>query len=401
MRIGMVTACYKPVVNGVTRMVALYARAMAARGHEVTIFTLGEPDPAGDEPNVVRSPAFPLGNSGYYFARHYSAEARQRLAAMDMVHCHHLFMSLEMAHRYTTCPIVYTNHTRYDLYTTAYTHLPPGVATAFMHQMWPRFTDYCDVVIAPSASLRDVLQRYGVRQPIEVIPNGVDLSLFEPQATAYDRRAWGVDPSATLAIYVGRLAAEKNVDQLLEQLVIAREIYPDLHLLLVGDGPARPALEAQRAALGLEQAVHFAGAVTYETVPSYLAAADLFVTASTSEVHPLTVIEALAAGLPVVGVHAPGLSDTVESGVTGLLTHTPAGGLAAALVALTGDSTRRRAMGQAARQASRRYAIEETTSLTLALYERLAATGPTRRPDNGPAARPHQAVATWWPRPLV
>lgn len=400
MRIGLVTACYKPVINGVTRMVALYAREFEARGHAVTIFTLGEPDPAGDDPHVVRSPAFPLGSSGYYFTWHYSAEAQRLLAEMDIVHCHHLFMSLELAHRYAHCPIVYTNHTRYDLYTAAYAHLPPGAAAAFMRQTWPRFTRYCDTVIAPSAGLRDVIWRFGVRQPIEVIENGIDLTRFESPVTPRDRDAWGAAPPATLAIYVGRLAGEKDVGLLLEQVAAARDICPDLHLLLVGDGPARPALETQRSALDLDGAVHFVGAVDYDAVPAYLAAADLFVTASTSEVHPLTVIEALAAGLPVVGVHSPGLSDAVESGVTGLLTHTPNGGLAAALAVLASDTARRQVMGQAARQASRRYAIKRTASLTLALYERLLMSGaPTRQGDRQVEMRRSLATSAPWPRP--
>ncbi len=73
MRIGMVTACYKPVVNGVTRMVSLYKERLEALGHEVTVFTLGEPDPAGDEPGVIRSTAVPLGESGYYLSIRYSS----------------------------------------------------------------------------------------------------------------------------------------------------------------------------------------------------------------------------------------------------------------------------------------------------------------------------------------
>ena len=106
MKIGMVTACYKPVINGVTRMVALYKEALEELGHEVTVFTLGEPDPAGEDANVVRSPAIPLGKTGYYATFGYNREARERLREMDIIHCHHLLMSVEMAHRYGQCPVV-------------------------------------------------------------------------------------------------------------------------------------------------------------------------------------------------------------------------------------------------------------------------------------------------------
>ena len=99
MRIGMVTACYKPVINGVTRMVSLYKQHLEAAGHEVTIFTLGDPDP-NDESGVVRSPGIMLGDYGYYISMRYSSEAQALLQQMDIIHCHHLFMSVEMAHRY-------------------------------------------------------------------------------------------------------------------------------------------------------------------------------------------------------------------------------------------------------------------------------------------------------------
>jgi hypothetical protein len=72
MRIGMITACYKPVVNGVTRMVSLYKAELENLGHEVTVFTLGRPDPNGEEPGVVRSAGLPL-TGGYHLAPRYNA----------------------------------------------------------------------------------------------------------------------------------------------------------------------------------------------------------------------------------------------------------------------------------------------------------------------------------------
>jgi glycogen synthase len=107
-----------------------------------------------------------------------------------------------------------------------------------------------------------------------------------------------------------------------------------------------------------------------------LAAADVFTTASVSEVHPLTVIEAMAAGLPVVAVASPGIADTVQSGRSGYLTNQPDGGLAAAMVGLAVDKNRRWQMGLAAREASEPYDIVHTVARTVELYERLLAARP-------------------------
>ncbi len=375
MRIGMVTACYKPVINGVTRMVSLYKQRLEELGHEVTIFTLGEPDPDGEEPGVIRSPAI-LVSEGYYISMRYSREAQELMGEMDIIHCHHLFMSVELAHRYGRCPIVYTNHTRYDLYTGSYMPLPQPAADAVMRQIWPEFSDFADIVITPSASVRRVMLDFGVRRPIEVIENGVDLRPFRQPERPRSKRDLGVPESAVLMTYVGRLSPENNLDMLLQQFAIARDIAPSLHLMLIGKGPLNEELRIEARQLGIENVVHFMGAVGFEDVADYLAAADIFVTASMTEVHPLTLIEAMAAGLPVAAIAAPGIADTVESGRSGYLTNRPEGGLAAAMVGLAVDDKRRWQMGLAARQASEPFDIIQTVARTLELYERLRAARP-------------------------
>lgn len=358
-------------------MVSLYKRCLEDAGHEVTVFTLGDVDPAGDDPNVLRSPGIPLADTGYYFAFRYNREMQNRLRNMDILHCHHLVMSVDMAHRYSTCPIVYTNHTRYDLYTNTYTPLSQPAADTIMRQIWPQYTDFCDVVITPSESMRRVMLDFGVRQPIKVIENGVDIEHFRQVETAVSRAQLGVPADAFLLVYVGRLAPEKNLALLLDQFAIARDLMPSLHLLIIGSGTLATDLRLQADALSLGSAVHFVGKIAPERIAGYLAAADAFTTASVSEVHPVTVIEAMAAGLPVVAPVGPGIVETVESGRSGLLTRYPDGGLAAAMVVIASNEAQRTAMGLAAQAASTRYDINKTVDQTLALYDELR----RKRPD--------------------
>ena len=313
---------------------------------------------------------------GYYVGMRYTREAQELLGQMDIIHCHHLFMSVEIAHRYGRSPIVYTNHTRYDLYTGSYMPLPQPTADALMRQIWPEFTDFADVVITPSESVRRVMLDFGVRRPIEVIANGVDLRPFRNPPKPLNKQALGIPESTTLFTYVGRLSPEKDLDLLLRQFAIARDIVPDIHLMIIGKGPSADELAIQSRQLGIEKYVHFMGVVNYDNVSNYLAAADIFTTASTSEVHPLTVIEAMAAGLPVIAVASPGISDTVESGRSGYLTNQPDGGLAAAMVGLALDQKRRWQMGLAAQQASERFDINHTVAKTVELYDRLCAARP-------------------------
>jgi glycosyltransferase involved in cell wall biosynthesis len=376
MHIGMVTAIYKPVVNGVTRMVELYRQHLEAAGYEVTIFTLGAPDPSDDD-HIIRSPGFQVSDRGYYLTPGFSRAAQKLMRQMDILHSHHLIMGVEMAHRYGRCPVIYTNHTRYDLYGNAILNLPQPATDAIMRQLWPDFCDYADVVIAPSESVRQIMLDFGVHTPILTIENGVELQPFHQPPAPRRKADFGLPDTAVLLIYVGRLAAEKDVDRLIGQFAIAVDVAPDLHLMVVGDGPSREMLVAQVNQLGLQEHVHFTGAVPVIEVPNYMAAADIFVTASVSEVHPLTVIEAMATGLPVVAITSPGISDTVEAGRTGLLTTRPDGGLAAAIVGLALNPAQRAQMSAAARTVSDKYDIRRTVTLTQELYERLHA----ERPD--------------------
>jgi 1,2-diacylglycerol 3-alpha-glucosyltransferase len=391
MRIGMVTAVYKPVVNGVTRMISLYKTHLERMGHEVTIFTLGDPDPQGDENGVIRSPAIPVGDQGYQFGVRYSREAKARMRSMDILHCHHLLFGVDFAHRYGKCPIVVTNHTRHDLYTSAYLPLPQQAADVLMRQLWPEYTSMADVVIAPSDSVREILLHFGVRQPIEVIPNGVELEQFFEPGKPLAKSDLGIPESAVLAIYTGRLSEEKNLAALLDQFAIALDIVPDLHLMLVGDGSFKAELQQRAVRLNIADSVHFYGAVKYEALPLLLAAADIYVTASVSEVHPLTVIEAMAIGLPVAASRSPGISDTVEHGVTGFLTSDPAQGLAAAMLPLVTNPELRVRMGHSARLASQAYDIRRTVVDTLRLYESLRAARPDlqREAGHGRGYRPY------------
>ncbi len=391
MKIGMVTAVYKPVVNGVTHMVSLYKDYLQRLGHDVTIFTLGLPDPEGEESNVVRSPAIPVGDEGYQIGVRYTREARELMRRMDILHCHHLVYGVDLAHRYGSCPIVLTNHTRHDLYTGAYLPLPQPAADALLRQIWPEYAGMADTVIAPSESVADIMEQFGVKQPIVVIPNGVDLDRFYDPDGLKDKPDLGIPETAKLAIYTGRLSVEKNLPILIDQFSVAVDIVPDLHLLLVGQGSAKEDLVHQVSKLGIEQQVHFYGSVDYQEMPSILSAGDFYVTASVTEVHPLAVIEAMAVGLPVAASRSPGIVDSVEHGVSGFLTSDPENGLAAAMVALATNDALRGQMGAAAREASQEYDIDRTIERTIALYEQLCKERPDlkRSIKHGRWYRPH------------
>jgi glycosyltransferase involved in cell wall biosynthesis len=143
--------------------------------------------------------------------------------------------------------------------------------------------------------------------------------------------------------------------------------------MLIGDGPSRKSIKEEVFQLDLSKQVILAGALDQELVALYISTSDAIVTASETEVHPLSVIEALAAGKPVVATASPGITDIVQNRVTGLLATTERGGLSNAIVRIVLDHKLRHRMGKAARKASRQYCIQNTVEETLSLYRRLLA----------------------------
>jgi len=374
MRIGMMADAYKPHISGITNYIDLNKRYLERAGHDVFVFTFGDLDYQDGEARVIRSPGLPLQDTGYYLSFRYNRAAKRLLQSMDIIHVHHPFLSGRLALRYSRplqIPIVFTNHTRYDLYAQAYLPMmPEEISDGLLKAYMPSFCEAVDLVVSPSAGMEKILRGLDVKSPIEVVPNGVELEHYrkiEPLA----RADFGFGADDILFIYVGRLGPEKNLNFLLRAFNGVAQAFDHVRLLILGDGPARADIEALASDFGLAGRVRFEGMIPYERLPAYLSMCDAFVTASVTEVHPLSVIEGMASGLPVLGIRSPGVGDTVEDGVTGFLTDEDTAAFAVKMTRLVTEPGLRKKMGAAARQAASHYAIERTTQIMLKIYERL------------------------------
>lgn len=382
MRIGMMADVYKPHVSGITNYISLNKRYLEKAGHEVFVFTFGDLDYPDDETNIIRSPGLPLVDTGYTLNFRYRRSAKALLQTMDLVHVHHPFTSGRLALNYCRplhIPVVFTNHTRYDLYAQAYMPiLPEEISATFLQSYMPPFCAAVDMVISPSPGMADVLRRLGVTSAIDVVPNGVELESYQ-QICDDCRLEFGFNKADILMVYSGRLGPEKSVDFLIKAFAGVAETIENVHLLIIGGGPEEDNLKNLVAETGISDRVHFYGMIAYELVPKYLAMSDIFVTASVTEVHPLSVVEAMATGLPALGIRSVGVGDTIEDGKTGYLASQNQAAFAAKLTRLCLDRSLRRKMGQAARRASDRYDIEHTVETMLGIYEGLAFAALPRR----------------------
>lgn len=193
-----------------------------------------------------------------------------------------------------------------------------------------------------------------------VIPNAVDVA-GAPRARPLERER-------PLILAVGRLKAPKDFPTLIRAL---SDLPPDsFQAMIVGDGPDRPGLEEEIQALGLSGRVRLAG--ERHDVPQLLAAADVFVLSSTSEGLPVSVLEAMAAGLPVIASRVGGVPEQVSDDETGLLVEPgDPNELAAALNRLTADASLRRRLGAAGRaRAEHAFDLDPFRRAHVALYSR-------------------------------
>lgn len=282
--------------------------------------------------------------------------------------------------------------------TTFYREINPVLATYlyFMERLIPRVYRRC-LFEAVSESTRDELVRMGVAADrISVVHNGLDSRFLDGGITdapaapdrkdapaAPDRKDAPAAPDrkdvpATadrkepgLVIYLGRLKKYKNVDHLIQAMAIVRKEVADAHLVIVGTGDRRRALEALTRSMGLDNAVRFTGFVSEEEKLRLLNRAEVAAYPSSKEGWGITVIEANACGVPVVAARVPGLRDAVVDGETGMLVpHGDRAAMARALIDLLRDREKRVRLAENAVARSRRYTWENTARQTLEVIRR-------------------------------
>ncbi len=375
MRIALFSDIYKPHVNGVVNHVVLLKEHFDRWGEQVYLFVPEQNKGYDEESNVIRLPSIPLADTGYRLSVRLDARSRDILKRMDIIHVHHPFISgsfgLTFSRRYDI-PLVFTNHTRYDLYVQQYLPLlPETLSETALQAFFQRFSQRCGAIIAPSEGAAAIMQTWGIQGRVVIIPNGIELGQFRAPENVATRAEFGIPQKAVVGIYVGRISWEKAVDRLLRVFAVLKDESPSLHLLLVGGGPILEECRQLAQTLDLHGRVTFTGPIAYERVGGILSLADFFVSASISEVHPLTFIEAAAAGLPSIGIDSPGVADMIVDGQTGFLTADNDLSFGLRILRMAQNAELRRQMGCAASQYSQRYSAHHNAREVLGLYQSL------------------------------
>lgn len=384
---------YPPQVNGVSVVTALSVEGLRRRGWEVRVIAPRYPDTITDvfrgaeheglRDDDLRIPSLPMpGYADIRLAAPMALRVRRAVDTFrpDLVHSATEFMLGWLGQREARrqgIPSVSSYHTDFSRYTEAY-GVPRlrGTVQAYL----ARFHRRSARVYTPGLLAERELQQLGVAA-VEVWGRGVDTALFAPQHR--DRRVLrdlGVPDDAFAVLHVGRLAAEKGVERILAAFALARARLGGrrrVHLVIAGDGPARPGLQALAGA-----DVTFVGNLDRRrALPALYASADAFAFASHTETLGLVILEAMASGLPVVAAPAGGVADHLRHGTNGLAY--PPGDvetMAEALVALARDHELVTALAEGARRTAEAMSWEaELDRLDASYRELLGRTGTPRR----------------------
>lgn len=379
MNILMLTNTYLPHVGGVARSVEAFAMAFRRRGHRVVIVAPEFEGMPSDEVDVIRVPAIQKFNGSDFSVRvpipGLLTTVLEDLAP-DVIHSHHPFLLGDAALRIAAelnVPLVFTHHTMYE----QYTHYVPGDSATmkrFVVELAVGYANLCDSVIAPSDSVAAVLRQRGVIVPIEAIPTGVDVAHFGHGNGQSFRSALGIPDEAFVVGHVGRLAPEKNLPFLAAAVAAFMRRDKKAHFLIAGTGPSTAEIQRICRDRRLSDRLHLVGTCQGQQLVDAYHAMDVFAFASQSETQGMVLSEAMAAGVPVVAVDAPGVRELVVDTENGrLLPSQNVRSFTAALRWLQQQSPpRRESLRRAAQVTAQRVSIDATADHAIRLYQALA-----------------------------
>lgn len=378
MRILMISDVYFPRVNGVSTAIMTLRRELKRMGHAVTLIAPDYGAVTADEEDILRIPARPvwLDPEDRMMQRRHITELLPYLQSQtfDLVHIHTPFIAhyagLELA-RALGVPCVETYHTFFEEYLF---HYVPFIPKRFMRYLARAFSrSQCaalDGLIVPSRPMLEALRHYGIVAHAQVIPTGIELADFNGGDGQCFREQHGIPSKQPLLLYVGRVAHEKNIGFLLETLTYLKHWHPQILLVIAGEGPASAALKRRATDLNLDAHARFVGYLdrSRELLDCYRAA-DVFVFSSRTETQGLVLLEAMALGVPVVGLAIMGTAEVLQHERGAHIAQDDVHDFARKVSALLDNDEKRAALSISAQEYVREWTAPEMTRRLAHFYE--------------------------------
>ena len=378
MKILITTDLFSTPTNGVVTSVKNLSEELEKRGHEVRILALSDSLESHGDGSVsyIKSVSLAFIYPDVRMPVSYRNSMISELIAWkpDVIHSQCEFFSFQFARhiaKETGAPLIHTYHTLYEQYVT-YVIPSRRLGCRAVRVLSRKRLKHVDAVVAPTPKVERVLRSYGLSNPIRVVPSGISLEQYKGRPTEEERmqrrRMLGIPADHQVVLSLGRLGAEKNLEELVELFAQVLEFHPKLTFLIVGDGPDRPQLESLAAVLGIAGHVIFTGMVAPSEVQDYYQMGDVFVCASTSETQGLTYIEAAANGLPLLCRQDPCLKGVVDNGVNGYVYTIPSEFLEK-MEAILSDADWRKTAGKRSEEIAKNFDKGHFAAAMEAVYE--------------------------------
>ena len=335
MRIGIFSDTYLPYISGLVTSELMLKKALEDMGHEVFIVTanLENFKYINDKKNkVIKISGLPVGIYDARLTGIYSISAISEIKKwkLDIIHSQTEFgigTFARIVAKQLNIPLVHTYHTMYEDYIYYLTKGHFDKPSKKLVEYLTRF--YCDTtvceLIVPSRKIYNLfINKYKVNKKINIIGTGIDVDKFDKKRfektdIAKLKQQYGISDNDFVIGSVSRIAKEKSIDRIINTFKDVLKKIPNAKLLIVGDGPDKEELMDLVKSLDLEECVIFTGKVELKNIPIYYQLMDVFVTFSVTETQGLTVIEAMASGLPVLAIKDDSFIDSVKHNKNGFL----------------------------------------------------------------------------------
>lgn len=316
MRIGLFTDTYPPYINGVSTSVLMLKQGLEKLGHKVYVVTVNSENfHYKKEDDVLMIPGVPIGILDFRMTSLYPLRAQKIIKSwnLDVIHTHTEFgvgsFARLIAKQYNI-PLVHTYHTMYEEYIY---YITKGYFDGASKKLVEYLTLFlCDKtveeLIVPTKKTYDLFkEKYKVKRDVHIIPSGIDVTRFyreniNKKELENLKKELNIKKDDFIILYVGRIAKEKNIEFLINNLKDISKKIPKTKMVIVGDGPDMNDLAFLVHKNKLDKKVIFTGKVPWNDIPKYYQLANVFVTSSKTETQGLTVIEAMAASKVVVAI---------------------------------------------------------------------------------------------------
>ena len=335
MRIGIFTETWAPYISGLVTSEVMLKNALEKLGHTVYVVTANLQDfkyDYNEKERILKIPGVPTGIYDSRLTSVYPIKAVKMIKEwdLDVIHSQTEFSIGTFARvlgKQLDIPIVHTYHTMYEDYVYYITKGHFDGASKKLVEYLTKF--YCDKtiqeLIVPTRKTYDLFkEKYKYDRNVHIIPTGIEIDRFYKEKIALDRAnklksQLNITTKDTVLLFVGRIASEKNIKFLLDAHVDILKKHKNAKLLIVGDGPDLEEYKNLVVKHKIQNNVIFTGKVPWDDIPVYYNISDIFVTASHTETQGLTVVEAMAASLPVIALNDEAFRNTVVDGLTGEL----------------------------------------------------------------------------------